>query len=142
MDVKRIRPFRPDDLKKLHYHKGQVHILDLINEIPDGPQVLLDRSPVAISFYVNNELVGCFGIMDNRYAWAAFSESSGKHMLYIAKRAKSILNQVGAVWTYNRVNDQKGRRWCELIGFTNEGLAKVDGEPVDYVRYLRARHGN
>lgn len=137
MADKKIVPFEPEHLSQIQLNQHQLHVSSMVAEIPDGPKALKDDCIMAVSYLVDGEIIGCFGITKDRYAWAAMGNKAMQHVGFIAKTARRVLDTLDWCYTLNRINDVKSNKWVELLGFKCEGIVKTEDDGLEYINYLR-----
>lgn len=83
------------------------------------------------------------------YCFTMFSKYAEENMICSAKVTKRMLHNLiedfgyHRVTTYNFANADQHHKWCEWLGFKEEGVMPMyDDEGNDYIRYGMVRYGS
>lgn len=119
----KIVAFKKEHLLALHLQPAQAYFGAEICK--PGYADALAGGP-AFTAFAGGQIIGCGGcveIWDNRaQVWALVDQSAGRHMVGVHKAVAGFL--LAAPWKRIEaavdVGFEAGRRWIELLGFTNE----------------------
>lgn len=138
-----VRPWKPEDTKKLLLQPSQDYMYPMLDELNIQPLAEAGNAWVGED---NGEILAIAGILpkwENRAtAWALVSNMAGRRFLHIHRAVESFLDncRFRRVEATVDIGFRPGHRWMKMLGFKPEGyLEAYRPDGADQILYARVR---